>query len=104
MCIYHPFIEFSISVSNSQPPVIYFHKEFTVLLNEKCIEIPPSTMLSYLVIHNSFVSEVYLEDISDISCQIYLLNILQRQNCRELPNMITYLMVVFICISLLVKQ
>ena len=34
-------------------------------------------MLLSLVIHNSFISDVYMEDISDITCQIHHLHLEQ---------------------------
>ena len=45
-----------------------FCKKNTVLLKNKRQGIMPTTMLKYLVIHNSFVSEVYIEYKADMIC------------------------------------
>ena len=48
-----------------------FYKENTILVNNKCKGILPTNMLTYLVNINSFVSDVYMDDIADMICQIY---------------------------------
>ena len=53
-CICQKFIEYIIFVSNTQV-------------------IMPTTILAYLVIHNSFASNVYMYDISNIKFQIHRL-------------------------------
>ena len=37
-----------------------------------------TNMLEYLEIHNSFVSDVYMEDISNMLCQFYRLHLEQQ--------------------------
>ena len=71
-CMCHKFIESSIVGSNIQG-------------------IMPTTMLVYLVIDNSFVSDVYMDDISKIKCQVHHLHLDQLfiqprhdENCRHL--------------------
>ena len=57
-CICHKFIDSSISGSNSEV-------------------IMPTTVLVSLEIHNGFFSDVYMEDIADIKCQIRHLHLEQ---------------------------
>ena len=71
MCICHTLIEYSIFGINSQHSMLYFPKENTVLLNNKFQLILATTMLSYLVINNIFVSDLYTEYIADMKCQIH---------------------------------
>ena len=73
--ICHNYIDFSISVSNIQHSMLSFHKENTFLLNNKCQVILPKTMLEYFEIHSSFVSDVYMEDIPGIICQLHHLHL-----------------------------
>ena len=57
-CIYRQFIDSSISGSNRQGTF-------------------PTHLLEYLVIHNSFVSDVYMEDIAKIKFQFHHLHLEQ---------------------------
>ena len=52
-----------------------FHKENTVLLKKKLQGILPTCMLAYLDINNSFVYNVYMDDIVNIICQIHHLHL-----------------------------
>ena len=70
MCIFHCFIDFNLFLSNSHHSMLNFHKEYTDLLKKKYKVILPTTMLTSLVIHNSFVSDVFVGDISDMKCQL----------------------------------
>ena len=51
------------------------HKENTILLNNKCQGILPTTMLEYLIIHNIFVFDVYMENIADMKFQSHHLHL-----------------------------
>ena len=55
MFIYHLLIDASISGSNNQNPMLAFHEENTVLLNNKCQGILKTTMLKYLVFIDSIL-------------------------------------------------
>ena len=55
-CICYKLTESSIFGSNSQ-------------------EILPTTMFAYLVIYNSFVSDIYMEDIADTKYQLHHLHL-----------------------------
>ena len=57
--------------------MLYFHNENTVLLKNKRQVILPLNMLASLAIHNSFVSDVYMDDISAMVCQIHHLHLKQ---------------------------
>ena len=83
LCICHPFIDYSISGSNSQHSMLDFHKGNTVLLNNKFQGIIPTNMLAYLVNINIYVSDAYMYDIYKIMCQLHHLhfgNILFNNN------------------------
>ena len=49
--------------------MLYFHKQITALLNKKRHGILPATLLISLVIHKSFVSDKYIEDIDNMKCR-----------------------------------
>ena len=49
--------------------MLYLHKQITALLNKKRHGILPATLLISLVIHKSFVSDKYMEDIDNMKCQ-----------------------------------
>ena len=51
--------------------------EYTVLLKNKYQGILPTTMLSYLVIHNCFVSGVFMEDIADMKYQLHYIHLVK---------------------------
>ena len=93
MCICHKFIDSSISGSNIQHSMLYFHKENEVILKKKCQRMMPTTLLEYLIILKSFVSYVYIEDKSYMKYQLHYLHldqyVIQRkhdQNIRHLCN------------------
>ena len=75
MCICHPFIESGISGSNNQHSILAFHKEKTVLLYKKWQWTPPTNVLESLVIHNSFLSDAYMDDIADLKYQLHRLHL-----------------------------
>ena len=66
-----------ISGSNIQHLMFDFHKENTIFLKNKYQGIIPKNMIEYMVNHNSFVSDAYMEDISDMICKIYYLHLNQ---------------------------
>ena len=45
--------------------MIYILNENTILLKKKLQVIMPITMLEYLLIQNSFVSDIYMDSITD---------------------------------------
>ena len=51
--------------------MVDFYKENTPLLKKKRQGILPTTMLAFLVNINSFVSDVYMDNIADTICQIH---------------------------------
>ena len=77
MCSCHPFIDSSIYGSKSQYLILALHKENTILLKKKYQLILPKNMLVSLVIQKSFVSDVYMDDISGIKYQPYHLHLEQ---------------------------
>ena len=74
MRISDEFIDFCLSEINSQHSMLAFYKKNTALLNKKCQEILPSTKLEYLVIQNSLVSGVYMDDIFGMEYQLHHLH------------------------------
>ena len=66
MCIFLPFIDSCLFEDNGKQSMLDLYKENTAILKKKHQGIFPTTILSYLVIHNSFLSGVYMEYISDI--------------------------------------
>ena len=54
--------------------MLALHKETTVLIKNKYQGIIPTTMLAPLLINNSFVSDVYMDDISGMIYQLHHLN------------------------------
>ena len=71
MCICHLFIDSSISVSNSQHSMLAFYKVKNYLLKKQCQGKLPRNMLASLIYLNIFVSDIYLDDISSMKCQIH---------------------------------
>ena len=85
------FIDSIISESNIQHSMLAFYKENTVTVKNRFQGILPTTMLTSLIIHNHFVSDVHMEDMTDMKCQLRHLNLekyfIQQkhyQNCRHL--------------------
>ena len=60
---------------NSQHSMLDFHKENTALLKNKFQGILTTTILSYLVFHNNLISDLYMDDISDIKYQLHHLHL-----------------------------
>ena len=87
MCIFQPFIDYCLIVSNIKHSMLDFSKENNALLRNKYQVILPETMLEYLAIHNSFFSVVYMEDIPDMNCQLYHLHleiyVIQQKNYQN---------------------
>ena len=89
MCIFHLFIDSSISVSNTKHSMLYFYKGNTVLLERKCQGILPTVLFASLVIHNSFYLMYILKIYPtwNISFTIYIWRIvLFNNNIIKIPN------------------
>ena len=69
-CIFPLFVNSSICVGNIQHSMLDFHKETTVFLENKGQLIITKTMLSSLVIHNSFESDAYMDNIDEMKFQL----------------------------------
>ena len=68
MYIYHRWIYSSIFGSNRQHSLLDFHKERIVLIKKTSQVTLKTTMLEYLVINISFVSDVYMDYIAKMKC------------------------------------
>ena len=66
--------------------MLYYHKEVTALLNNKFQVIMSTTMLSYLVIYNSFFPDEYMVDIDNMKCQLHYLNLEQYYILENMIN------------------
>ena len=71
MCICHPFPYTSLFGSNIKYSMLSINKECNGLLKNKCEGVLPTNMIASLVIHNSFVYDVYMEDIANMKCQLH---------------------------------
>ena len=54
-----------------------FHKEITFLRKNKCKGISPSNMIASLVHLNSYIYNIYMDDIADMISQIYHIHLEQ---------------------------
>ena len=77
MSICQQFVDSNIFKSNIQHSMLAFHKEKTFLLKYKFQGIMPTTMLAYLVNCKKIVTNMYMNDISNIICQLYHLHLEQ---------------------------
>ena len=80
ICIYRPFIDYTLSGSNSQHSMFTFHKDNIFLHNNKVQLILPTNILASLVNIYSFIYDVYMDDIANMICQLYQYFIQQHHN------------------------
>ena len=80
---YYSLIDSYLSESNIQHSMLSFHKEDSSLPNIKGQGILATTLLASLVIHNFFITDVYMEYIADVKYQLYriqLANVFIQKN------------------------
>ena len=87
MYIYHGLINYIIYRGKIQHSMLAFHKENTSLLNNKFQVIVPTTVLASFVNIKFFVSDVYMDDISDMTCKLHHFHLehyfIQKQQLKQ---------------------
>ena len=80
--------------------MLALHKENTYFPNNKCQGMPPTNMLEYLIIHKSFVIDVYMEDMANMKFQIHHLHLEQYFIQKERNKNGRHLILALLCLYL----